>query len=75
MATKPLQHTQRQIAAAAKVAQKLGVSVRLEKNGDIVIVPGKMEPEALDTTSPQVGGSALQAWRNRRHAGKAHGRA
>ena len=69
-----LTHTQRQIAAAARVAKKQGVAVRLEQNGAITIIPEIHSEPPIDTPRPIAGLSALQAWRLE-SAGKSRGSA
>lgn len=71
--SKPLAHTQRQIAAAARVAKQQGVAVRLEKDGSITIIPEIPTDNPLDTPRPIGGLSPIEAWRKER-AGKARGR-
>lgn len=65
--SKPLRHRRCEIENAGRVARELGLSVRLEADGAITLIP-------LDKPAALIGNS-LREWRERNNASKARGRA
>lgn len=69
--TRPLRFTRSEIANAALVAKEHGVSVKLDRDGSILLIPANHNGSDLDVT-PDDPGSSLSGWRNR-HGAKARG--
>jgi hypothetical protein len=70
--TKPLRHLRAEIESAARVAKDMGLTVRLENDGSITLIPDIHSSHRIDGIAND-GGNSLREWRER-HEGKARGR-
>lgn len=60
--TRPVRHTIREMENAARLAEKYGLSVRLEPDGAITFSPSNDEPETQERERPM----SLEWWRSRK---------
>ncbi len=70
--TRPLRHRRCEIENAGRVARDMGLTVRLEVDGAITLIPDTHN-DRFDS-APLNSGNSLRAWRDRHSAGKSHGR-
>lgn len=51
--TRALRFTKHELENAARLCRAHGVAVRLTRDGEIVVFPGKANPNAIDTTEDE----------------------
>ncbi len=69
--TKPLRHRRSEIENAARVARDMGLTVRLEPDGAITLIPADHNSQV--DSSALMRSNSLRAWRDRHNAGRSRG--